>query len=214
MGHSGAVREHLTTRDVLTVHEVIVESSRVTPPGAVAPGDIEYTVDHVREGQFGQGPETLHEKAVELLELLVANHPFVDGNKRTALASAVTFYALNRHELRYDSALKRFLVRLATARQSVDSATVRAYLEERARVGRGVGAVTAEESGPWQDIARYTTDGTEQDDDDSTRVSTTTDDKTGPEPLPPETERGRLVRRIVRYDIEAHRTLYEQLERE
>ncbi len=55
MGHSGEVREHLTTRDVLTVHET----------------------------------------AVELLRLLVANHPFVDDNKRTALASAVTFCALN-----------------------------------------------------------------------------------------------------------------------
>jgi death-on-curing protein len=101
MGHSGEVREHLTTRDVLTVHET----------------------------------------AVELLRLLVANHPFVDGNKRTALASAVTFCAIKGHELRSDGALKGFPVRLATDQQSVDSATVRAYLEERTRE-------LAEESGP------------------------------------------------------------------
>ncbi len=155
MGHSGEVREHLTTRDVLTVHEVIVESSRVTPPGVVAPGDIEYVVEHVQVGQFGQGPKTLHEKAVELLRLLIANRPFVDGNKRTALASVVTFYALNGHELRYDSALKRFLVRLATDQQSVDSATVRAYLEERTHE-------LSEESGLWQDIAHYGQDRAER----------------------------------------------------
>jgi hypothetical protein len=47
MGHSGEAQERLTTRGVPTVHEVIVKSSRVTPPGVVTPGDIDYAVEHV-----------------------------------------------------------------------------------------------------------------------------------------------------------------------
>ncbi len=35
---------------------------------------------------------------------IARNHPFVDGNKRSAWALARLFLALNRHELRFDSA--------------------------------------------------------------------------------------------------------------
>lgn len=38
---------------------------------------------------------TLHEKAAALLHSLACNHPFVDGNKRTALAATAVFYQLN-----------------------------------------------------------------------------------------------------------------------
>jgi death-on-curing protein len=42
-------------------------------------------------------PETIYEKAFHLLRLLVANHPFVDANKRAALNTAVVFYFLNEY---------------------------------------------------------------------------------------------------------------------
>lgn len=38
---------------------------------------------------------TLHEQAAAYLFHLVMNHPFVDGNKRVALAAALTFLGLN-----------------------------------------------------------------------------------------------------------------------
>lgn len=41
-----------------------------------------------------------------------------------------------------------------------------------------------------------------------------TDDKTDIESLTPEEERDRLIRRIVRRDIENHQSLYDELERE
>lgn len=122
--------EHLSVSDILTVHELIVESSEDTPSGVSSPGDVEYIVEHVRDGHFGRGPVTIHETAYQLLRLLVANHPFVDGNKRTALAAVVTFYARNGRELRYDRELKEILKSLATDERNVDEATVLAYLSE------------------------------------------------------------------------------------
>ena len=91
---------YLSAADIRDIHELIVESNAKTTAGVSAAGDIEYAVEHIQEGHFGQVPESLHEKAFQLLRLIVANHPFVDGNKRTALMSTRIFYALNG--LRFD----------------------------------------------------------------------------------------------------------------
>jgi death-on-curing protein len=38
---------------------------------------------------------TLHEQAAAYFFHLVSNHPFIDGNKRTGLAAALTFLGMN-----------------------------------------------------------------------------------------------------------------------
>ena len=45
----------------------------------------------------------LIEEAAALWESLVQNHPFIDGNKRTAFAAAYTFLAINGAVLTADS---------------------------------------------------------------------------------------------------------------
>jgi death-on-curing protein len=45
---------------------------------------------------------TLHEKAAALLHSLARNHPFLDGNKRTAWAVTWVFYEINGHTLVVD----------------------------------------------------------------------------------------------------------------
>lgn len=42
---------------------------------------------------------TIHEQAAAYLYHLAKNHPFLDGNKRTAFAVMETFLLLNGHEL-------------------------------------------------------------------------------------------------------------------
>jgi death-on-curing protein len=49
------------------------------------------------DGQFLN--QDLFEMAAALLLSLVRNHPFVDGNKRTALLAALTFLDLNGHSI-------------------------------------------------------------------------------------------------------------------
>jgi death-on-curing protein len=43
--------------------------------------------------------KTIFEKGAALLQSLLKNHPFVDGNKRTALTSAGMFLKLNGYQL-------------------------------------------------------------------------------------------------------------------
>ena len=119
-----------TVEDILTIHEVIVKSNEDTEPGVSARGDIVYVLESIQEGYFGQTPQTIHEKAYQLLRLLVANHPFVDGNKRTALASTVVFYALNGHDLTYGPEIKEILKQFGTDETAVDQTAVLAYIRE------------------------------------------------------------------------------------
>lgn len=121
--------EHLSVDDILTLHETIVRADHSTEPGISSRGDVEYVVTTVREGHFGEGPQTIHEKAAELLRLLTANHPFVDGNKRTALVSTVTFYALNGYSLEYGHEIRSLLKRLATDESTVPVGETVDYFE-------------------------------------------------------------------------------------
>lgn len=50
----------------------------------------------------GDAFPSLHEKAAALLHGLARNHPFVDGNKRTAWAAADAFYKRNGYEIEAD----------------------------------------------------------------------------------------------------------------
>jgi death-on-curing protein len=72
-------------------------------------GDVEFALNYIEKGSFDTVPETIHEKAFHLLRLLVANHPFVDANKRTALNTAVVFYFLNGYRFEYDDEIRSIL---------------------------------------------------------------------------------------------------------
>jgi len=129
MGEDSESISYLSADDIQAIHELIVEANAETTAGVASPGDIEYAVGHIQEGQFGQGPESLHEKAFQLLRLIAANHPFVDGNKRTALMSTRIFYALNGLRFDYDREIKAILKALATDEASVDADDTIAYLQ-------------------------------------------------------------------------------------
>jgi death-on-curing protein len=118
-----------TVEDVLDIHEDIVAEYSETPAGVKNRGDIEYALQYIEGGPFGAAPETIHEKAFHLLRLLVANHPFVDGNKRTALNTTSVFYFLNGYRFEYDNEIRSILKRFGTDASAVDEATTVAYLE-------------------------------------------------------------------------------------
>lgn len=74
----------------------------------------------------------LFEMAAAYLFHLCNNHPFLDGNKRTALAACLAFLWLNDHEVVADPDEIADLV-LGVADGSVGKAQVAVYLEDRAR---------------------------------------------------------------------------------
>lgn len=61
---------------------------------------------------------------------LARNHPFIDGNKRTAFVAAELFLALNRQELIADDA-DCVLTMLAVAEGSIDEAAIAAWIRSR-----------------------------------------------------------------------------------
>jgi len=125
---AGGEFEYLTVEDILTLHETILQADDSTEPGVRSRGDVQYAVSTVREGHFGEGPDTVHENAAQYLRLMTANHPFVDGNKRTALVSTVAFYALNGYSLDYGSEIRSLLKRLATDESTVPLREIVGYL--------------------------------------------------------------------------------------
>lgn len=61
-------------------------------------------------------PDLFH-KAAALMESLAQNHPFVDGNKRTAITAAAMFLQRNGRRLQTSNAeLERFTLWVVTAR--------------------------------------------------------------------------------------------------
>ena len=69
-------------------------------------------------------------KAAALLHSLVLNHPFVDGNKRTAVLATLVFLDLNGYVIRWDQdrALD-FVLRLAQHQVELEDAIV--FLRDR-----------------------------------------------------------------------------------
>jgi death-on-curing protein len=117
-----------SVEDVLDIHEDVVSEYPDTSPGVQSRGDVEFALTYVSEGSFGEVPETIHEKAFHLLRLLVATHPFVDGNKRTALNTTTVFYLLNGHRFNYDDEIREILKQFGTDETAVGEDDVLDYL--------------------------------------------------------------------------------------
>jgi len=118
-----------SVEDVLDIHEDIISEYPDTSPGVQSRGDIEFALAYVSEGNFGSVPKTVHETVFHLIRLLVANHPFVDGNKRTALNVTVVFYLLNGYQFEYDDEIRGILKQFGTDETTVDEDDVLEYLQ-------------------------------------------------------------------------------------
>jgi death-on-curing protein len=64
----------------------------------------------------------VHHKAAALLESLINNHPFVDGNKRTGITAAAMFLRINDYSLTASNQeVESFVLSIALGEQTVDS---------------------------------------------------------------------------------------------
>ena len=119
-----------SVQEVIEIHDDIIEDGE-GEPGLENRGDIEYAIDAIQGGPLGRGgPETLHEKAFQLMRLIAANHPFVDGNKRTALASTVYFYFWNGYDLEYQEELESMLILISIREDFIDPEVAVEYLAD------------------------------------------------------------------------------------
>lgn len=82
--------DYLTMADVLAIHQDQIERYGGSH-GVRDPGLLEAALFRPQTGYYAD----LVEEASALWESLAQNHPFIDGNKRTAFASVYTFLAIN-----------------------------------------------------------------------------------------------------------------------
>jgi len=84
------VTDYLTMPDVLAMHEDQIGHYGGSH-GIRDPGILESALYRPQTGYYAD----LIEEAAALWESLAQNHPFIDGNKRTAFAATYTFLAIN-----------------------------------------------------------------------------------------------------------------------
>ncbi|MFI1392583.1 type II toxin-antitoxin system death-on-curing family toxin [Streptomyces griseoaurantiacus] len=104
---------YLSAEDVLAIAEHAVDDQDVVVRDV---GLLESVVHRPSATMFGQEAYgDLLGKAAALLQSLVINHPFVDGNRRTAWVSCMVFLAMNGQQLRPDiDAAERLVIAVAT----------------------------------------------------------------------------------------------------
>ncbi|MGH9449782.1 MAG: type II toxin-antitoxin system death-on-curing family toxin [Terriglobia bacterium] len=90
--------DFLTLVEVLAIHDDQIERYGGLP-GIRDPGALESALYRPQTGYYAD----LIEEAAALWESLSQNHPFIDGNKRTAFATTYTFLAINGARLAPDA---------------------------------------------------------------------------------------------------------------
>lgn len=110
----------LTIEQLLEIHTIVIGETGGSQ-GLRDLARLQSAVAAQTQSVFGDDVySTIWEKAAALLRGIVADHPFVDGNKRTAMLVALTF--LQRNEQIFAAKpgeLEDFAVRVATEHVSV-----------------------------------------------------------------------------------------------
>jgi death on curing protein len=120
-----------SVEEVYDAHDAIIDADPEADSGVVQEGKVDFTIHYISEGFYGKMPETVHEKAAQLMRLIAANHEFADGNKRTALAATAAFYFENGYYFDYeDEEIRTLLKTFAVIERVVDMDEVAVYFGE------------------------------------------------------------------------------------
>jgi death-on-curing protein len=114
---------YLTAEQVLFIHARIIDETG----GAHGVRDIGLLQSAAARPQATFSGNDLYpgiiSKAIALMESLARNHPFVDGNKRTAISATGVFLAINGLRLEAtQKELERFALNMAVKKLSSDEA--------------------------------------------------------------------------------------------
>lgn len=117
--------EYITTADALFFHRKLIEQHGGAP-GVRDVGALESALHRPQTGYY----ESIVHEAAALLESLVQNHPFIDGNKRVAFAVMDVFLRINGYRLIADNdSIHAFLMNLFEQR-SFDMEHIVPWLQE------------------------------------------------------------------------------------
>ena len=121
--------DYIRVEDILAIHADQIERYG-GDEGIRDPGLLEAALFRPQTGYY----PTLIDEAAALWESLSQNHPFVDGNKRTAFAATYVFLAVNGLEITAtDDEAQDFVLGLYSASR-VTFEKLRAWLIENTKV--------------------------------------------------------------------------------
>jgi death-on-curing protein len=123
----------LNLEDIELIHMQIIDASGGSQ-GVRSRGRIESVIASMRQEVFSEELyPTIFEKAAVLLRGIVADHPFIDGNKRTGTMSALIFLNLNGYDTSAlsDKELEDFAVRAAVERLEIP--VIAAWLKSKSQ---------------------------------------------------------------------------------
>ena len=122
------IHDFPTIEEIIAIHDVAIHEFG----GSAGLRDIGALASAVMRPQIGYY-ESMIEEAAALMESLAMNHPFVDGNKRTAFYSTDSFLRKNGSFIDCDNdEAYRFFMRLFET-GSFRFAELREWLEEHVR---------------------------------------------------------------------------------
>ena len=115
--------KYLTEEQVLFIHSRLIDETG----GVHGVRDLGLLQSAISRPKATFGSEDLYpdicHKAAALMESLIKNHPFIDGNKRTAITSAGIFLQINGHYLKItQNELELFTIKVATGKISFEIA--------------------------------------------------------------------------------------------
>lgn len=119
--------EFLSLDEAIAIHDRLIE--RFGGPGGIRDlGLLESALYRPRTGYY----KDVVEMAAALFESVLTNHPFVDGNKRAALAAALAFLWMNDIEIdTNDDALTELVFGVAQGR--ISKAEIAVFFRRHAR---------------------------------------------------------------------------------
>lgn len=111
--------KYLTAEQVLFIHSRLID----TTGGSHGIRDLGLLQSAVSRPMSTFGGKDLYpdifQKTAALMESLIKNHPFIDGNKRTAISSAGIFLRINGYSLETSQKeLEDFTLNMATGKAS------------------------------------------------------------------------------------------------
>ena len=119
------MRDYLTLGDVLAIH-----ADQITTYGGAAgirdPGQLDAALFRPQTGYYAD----VIAEAAALWESLSQNHPFVDGNKRTAFAAMFTFLSINGVDVTADADQAWAFVSRLYEEGDIDFAALDAWLRD------------------------------------------------------------------------------------
>jgi death-on-curing protein len=120
--------------DIQLIHMQIIDASGGSQ-GVRDQGRVVSALAAMQQEVFGQELyATIFEKAAALLRGIIADHPFVDGNKRTGIMSALIFLNLNDYDTfgLADKDLEDFAVQVAV--EHLDIPAIAGWLQAHSKV--------------------------------------------------------------------------------